>query len=106
MEVKEDNVKNARAALRDAEASFASEPAGPRKEEARLRLEDAKTSLQFAETIRSQSSEKIDAVLKVRRVVPPELTSFVHDRLKVHLRDQGIRHDVIDAVSRCPATTT
>ncbi|MBF9038723.1 glycine--tRNA ligase subunit beta [Rhodobacterales bacterium LSUCC0387] len=26
-----------------------------------------------------------------------DLLSFFHDRLKVHLRDQGIRHDVIDA---------
>ncbi|MCF3974107.1 glycine--tRNA ligase subunit beta [Paracoccus salsus] len=26
------------------------------------------------------------------------LLSFLHDRLKVHLRDQGIRHDIIDAV--------
>ena len=25
------------------------------------------------------------------------LLSFIHDRLKVYLRDQGIRHDVIDA---------
>ncbi|UWQ52882.1 glycine--tRNA ligase subunit beta [Leisingera caerulea] len=27
----------------------------------------------------------------------PDLLSFFHDRLKVFLRDQGIRHDVIDA---------
>ncbi|MEQ8895816.1 MAG: glycine--tRNA ligase subunit beta [Roseovarius sp.] len=27
----------------------------------------------------------------------PDLLSFFHDRLKVYLRDQGIRHDVIDA---------
>ena len=27
----------------------------------------------------------------------PSLLSFFHDRLKVHLRDEGIRHDVIDA---------
>ena len=27
-----------------------------------------------------------------------DLLAFLHDRLKVHLRDQGIRHDVIDAV--------
>ncbi|MFN3279530.1 MAG: glycine--tRNA ligase subunit beta [Paracoccus hibiscisoli] len=27
-----------------------------------------------------------------------DLLSFLHDRLKVHLRDQGIRHDIIDAV--------
>ncbi len=28
----------------------------------------------------------------------PDLLSFFHDRLKVYLRDQGIRHDLIDAV--------
>lgn len=27
-----------------------------------------------------------------------DLLAFLHDRLKVHLRDQGIRHDIIDAV--------
>ncbi|MDO5530000.1 MAG: glycine--tRNA ligase subunit beta [Paracoccus sp. (in: a-proteobacteria)] len=27
----------------------------------------------------------------------PDLLTFLHDRLKVHLRDQGIRHDIIDA---------
>ena len=26
-----------------------------------------------------------------------DLLSFIHDRLKVYLRDQGIRHDIIDA---------
>lgn len=30
--------------------------------------------------------------------LPRDLLAFLHDRLKVHLRDQGIRHDVIDAV--------
>lgn len=28
----------------------------------------------------------------------PDLLSFFHDRLKVYLRDQGARHDIIDAV--------
>ncbi|UXU75303.1 MULTISPECIES: glycine--tRNA ligase subunit beta [unclassified Paracoccus (in: a-proteobacteria)] len=31
-----------------------------------------------------------------------ELLSFIHDRLKVYLRDQGIRHDIIDAVLAMP----
>ena len=31
-----------------------------------------------------------------------DLLSFFHDRLKVYLRDQGIRHDVIDAVIAMP----
>ena len=29
--------------------------------------------------------------------VAADLLSFIHDRLKVYLRDQGIRHDIIDA---------
>lgn len=35
----------------------------------------------------------IDLILEVG----PDLVSFFHDRLKVFLRDEGIRHDVIDA---------
>lgn len=31
-----------------------------------------------------------------------DLLGFLHDRLKVHLRDQGIRHDIIDAVLTMP----
>lgn len=31
-----------------------------------------------------------------------DLLSFLHDRLKTHLRDQGIRHDVIDACLAMP----
>jgi glycyl-tRNA synthetase beta chain len=31
-----------------------------------------------------------------------ELLSFIHDRLKVYLRDRGIRHDVIDACIETP----
>ena len=33
-----------------------------------------------------------------------DLMSFFHDRLKVFLRDQGIRHDVIDAVLAMPGS--
>ncbi|SLN30852.1 Glycine--tRNA ligase beta subunit [Roseivivax jejudonensis] len=32
----------------------------------------------------------------------PDLLGFFHDRLKVYLRDQGIRHDVIDACLAMP----
>ncbi len=34
--------------------------------------------------------------------VVSNLLSFLHDRLKVHLRDEGVRHDVIDAVLAMP----
>ena len=31
-----------------------------------------------------------------------DLLAFLHDRLKVHLRDEGLRHDVIDACLAMP----
>jgi glycyl-tRNA synthetase beta chain len=34
----------------------------------------------------------------LRLITPENLLAFFADRLKVHLRDEGIRHDVIDAV--------
>ncbi len=34
--------------------------------------------------------------------VSADLLAFLHDRLKVHLREQGIRHDVIDACLALP----
>ena len=33
-----------------------------------------------------------------------DLLSFMHDRLKVHLRDEGLRHDVIDACLGMPGS--
>ena len=44
-------------------------------------------------------------VLAVQEKIPDtssDLLAFLHDRLKVHLRDQGIRHDVIDACLAMP----
>jgi glycyl-tRNA synthetase beta chain len=34
--------------------------------------------------------------------IAQDLLAFLHDRLKVHLRDEGIRHDVIDACLAMP----
>ncbi|MFY9211874.1 MAG: glycine--tRNA ligase subunit beta [Aestuariivita sp.] len=46
-------------------------------------------------------------LLRVGDMVPDlstDLLSFIHDRLKVYLRDQGIRHDVIDACLAMPGS--
>jgi len=37
-----------------------------------------------------------------REAIVPDLLSFFHDRLKVYLKDQGIRHDIIDACLAMP----
>ncbi|MBF9035673.1 glycine--tRNA ligase subunit beta [Rhodobacterales bacterium HKCCE2091] len=44
----------------------------------------------------------IDRIAGHEADVSDDLLSFFHDRLKVHLRDEGIRHDVIDAVLAMP----
>lgn len=43
-----------------------------------------------------------DEVIEWLASVPNDLLAFLHDRLKVYLRDQGIRHDIIDAVLSMP----
>ncbi|WP_096784976.1 glycine--tRNA ligase subunit beta [Rhodobacter sp. CZR27] len=45
-----------------------------------------------------------DVCIGFNNLVHPgaDLLSFFHDRLKVHLREQGIRHDVIDACLAMP----
>ncbi len=53
-------------------------------------------------------ADKVDGGAVVETIVakvPPkksDLLAFFHDRLKVYLRDQGIRHDVIDACLAMP----
>lgn len=42
-----------------------------------------------------ESAESVSDLMSVRAL---ELLSFFHDRLKVMLRDQGARHDLVDAV--------
>ncbi len=48
---------------------------------------------------RARSGPGIPAAVDLTeiQVVVDELLTFVTDRLKVHLRDQGVRHDLIDA---------
>ncbi len=53
--------------------------------------------------------EAIDALLirTMEEDIPHpgvDLLAFLHDRLKVHLRDRGIRHDVIDASLAMPGS--
>lgn len=55
-----------------------------------LRVGSAQPSLEFIET----NSFTLGTVNKLSN----DLLSFFHDRLKVYLRDQGARHDLIDAV--------
>ncbi|MEO0391585.1 MAG: glycine--tRNA ligase subunit beta, partial [Pseudomonadota bacterium] len=50
--------------------------------------------------LEQENSELIAQVRSVHKNVsdlPANLLAFFHDRLKVYLRDQGIRHDIIDA---------
>lgn len=54
--------------------------------------------------VRRPNSEKAeDHAMMVKGVESAQdLLSFLHDRLKVYLKDQGIRHDIIDACLAMP----
>jgi len=51
--------------------------------------------------LNSKVAETVEA-LEAGKLKAHNLLTFLHDRLKVHLRDQGIRHDVIDACLAMP----
>jgi len=45
---------------------------------------------------------ELKKILVAGEIGSNDLLSFLHDRLKVYLRDQGIRHDIIDACIAMP----
>ncbi|QEE36154.1 glycine--tRNA ligase subunit beta [Octadecabacter sp. SW4] len=55
------------------------------------------------DAVHDQLSKKSKAVADKIPDVSSDLLAFFHDRLKVFLRDEGIRHDVIDACLAMPA---
>ncbi len=50
--------------------------------------------LSFTEAVHHLATQKVEILVGS---LPYELTAFIADRLKVHLREQGVRHDLIAA---------
>ncbi|SFO85296.1 glycine--tRNA ligase subunit beta [Tranquillimonas alkanivorans] len=75
--------------------AFAPQPADKLADAAKSADGEAKL---LASTEMGESSFAYDE----KEAVVLDLLSFFHDRLKVHLRDEGIRHDVIDACLAMP----
>ncbi|MEO0357257.1 MAG: glycine--tRNA ligase subunit beta, partial [Pseudomonadota bacterium] len=46
---------------------------------------------------------QIENIAEAETKLPSDLLSFFHERLKVYLRDRGIRHDIIDASIAMPS---
>ncbi|WP_449044604.1 glycine--tRNA ligase subunit beta [Paracoccus versutus] len=66
------------------------------------RLQESNVEL---EAVSALIAAKVTGVLKEGDIAcSADLLAFFHDRLKVHLRDQGIRHDIIDAVLAMPGS--
>ncbi|MTH34874.1 glycine--tRNA ligase subunit beta [Paracoccus limosus] len=63
--------------------------------DAEAELSKRQTTADEAIRHRGEVSERLEAI-------PADLLTFFHDRLKVFLKDQGIRHDIIDAVLSMP----
>ena len=56
----------------------------------------------LVDQIEGDAPDWIEEVTTRRPDMSDDLLGFIHDRLKVHLRDEGIRHDVIDACLAMP----
>ncbi len=56
----------------------------------------------FEKHLTRSGTAAFPASVAVPHALADDLLGFLHERLKVHLRDQGIRHDVIDAVLHMP----
>ncbi|WP_333682662.1 glycine--tRNA ligase subunit beta [Pontibaca methylaminivorans] len=69
------------ARFKELQVSIREERSDQETEEERLRIDEMLSAIDFNEVEFTEDN----------------LLSFLHDRLKVHLRDEGIRHDVIDA---------
>lgn len=64
--------------------------------------EDSIGDLEYLKERLQKAEGALTNVYSKAENVPSDLLSFIHDRLKVYLRDQGIRHDVIDACIAMP----
>ena len=70
------------------------------------RIEDAdnafseEMAVRYSGSMKAFEAEDYDVVFDAHetQTITTDLLSFFHDRLKVYLRDQGARHDLIDAV--------
>ena len=56
----------------------------------------------FTSDVIEETRQKEKQIVEELRRLSADLLAFLHDRLKVYLRDQGIRHDIIDAVIAMP----
>ncbi|MBL3569259.1 glycine--tRNA ligase subunit beta [Rhodovulum sulfidophilum] len=63
---------------------------------------DYERDLPLYEKQRDELGREFDEYCSYIEAAPQDLLSFFHDRLKVHLRAEGIRHDVIDACLAMP----
>ena len=64
--------------------------------------EPVRDMAEAAEIARELSEDIVKPVTEGTSLVGQDLLAFFHDRLKVFLKDQGIRHDVIDACIAMP----
>ena len=66
-----------------------------------LRWEEAELVASYFDEEKQRVPANQD-ILDKYSAIADDLLSFFHDRLKVYLRDQGIRHDIIDACIAMP----
>jgi glycyl-tRNA synthetase beta chain len=99
-DIRNAELKAANLAKARLEEDFAHEGGKAHFDEARIeQLEEREAELK---KLFVKSAKELDVTHRMASVLPADLLAFLHDRLKVHLRDEGLRHDVIDACLAMP----
>ncbi|WP_299546039.1 glycine--tRNA ligase subunit beta [uncultured Tateyamaria sp.] len=66
------------------------------------RARDSRSELEKLKDEKLDADKVLAEIMFVHDKILEDLLAFFHDRLKVYLRDQGIRHDIIDACIAMP----
>ena len=81
---------------------FGQDFSGIMKYETAMNLEPEKFAARLDELLTEDLKQAADRAKILIMLLTNDLLSFFHERLKVYLRDQGVRHDVIDACISMP----
>ncbi|WP_375261302.1 glycine--tRNA ligase subunit beta [Palleronia sp.] len=81
---------------------FVGTAAGGDREAARRQSDYSQGQVQVARSHVEVRERRLTFIHETKELAPSDLLAFFHDRLKVHLRDEGIPHDVIDACLAMP----
>lgn len=94
---KDDTVHNVFDFIKEYDALLDKMPKGKARSQLVAKFGELDLQEYMKATTEKPSADEVKRLQWLHGGAQSDLLSFLHDRLKVYLRDQGIRHDIIDA---------